>query len=558
MSAAQRSDSRFHLPTFGVVAGVAAVLVLVAQLAGVSFAMRIVEDGAVSAKVAALDTFQSEGAISAGERNEIERDLLRQEVLELQLAGGALEGPEAIEARRELRPEGQGLVIGLGGLKGFAPPLVAAFLAGLVAALVFRGRRTTEVAAGAATALAVQAIAWLGSAGFAVGAVLGWDMILLGDGPGFGGSAIMLVGMTLVLSMIAAVGAAHLTSVIADVASGTINCPQCHHRYSLPAKGSRACPACGNEHADTPRYRGGEDFLGELGGAPTATRASMGAEELLCLRCAKTYEADACPLHPHEPLLDPRQDSVKLTLADLDAQGGTTRFARWTDGLGVGAPTPVIAGPRLCMECAKTYDSEHCPVHRDEPLLNPGSEDVRLELIAADDRARGRMSTMLMFAAAGVSVLLCGLTFATLDAGLSLGGGVFVGSLVLLVTIASVVAPRLAPPRYSKWTGEADVDLDEFGMGAQAVLMQPLRQALTRMRQEAARIVIAMVIGAATGAGLALAISWSAAAGGMLGALLALLGYAVVTTIIARARGLRAAVSDAQAAWNDPYAKTRG
>lgn len=558
LAAKRESASRpFHLKTFGLMAGIALLVVVVAQLTGLTFSLAVLPDEPVSGTIERLEALDKEGLISQRDVMGIARDLQRQELIKAELKAGNFDGAEQMDARSQLRPEGEGLVLGIGGMKSLAPPLGGTFLAALIVAIAFRVRRPFEVIAGAGVAMVGQLVLWLVAVEFAVGA-LGWDVIMLGKGVGFGGAPALLLGMTMVLSVVASVLGAYLGWTAADLFGGTTGCTQCEHKYSL-RKHPSECPKCGFKRKKGARYRANDDVFADLGGAANqVTRAAMGASELLCLRCAKTYEADACPVHPHEPLLDPRQDAVRYQLLEMDAQAGTKRFSKWTgDGLGVdaaGPAVPVTSGPRLCMECAKTYETEACPTHPHEPLLDPSLEAVRIELIAADDRARGRMSTMLMFAAATASGVLTAGVGLLADFGLTLWVGVFAALLVPSVTVAAVMAPKLAPPRFSRWTGEGDVDLDEFGMGANAMIFAPMKRWVERMRREVVRLVIATVVGAAIGVGLMVAVDGSIAAGAMLGGFLVLLGYAGVTFVIERAKAAGDAVRQAKQEWDDPYA----
>jgi hypothetical protein len=131
---------------------------------------------------------------------------------------------------------------------------------------------------------------------------------------------------------------------------------------------------------------------------------------------------------------------------------------------------------------------------------------------------------------------------------------VFACLLVALITVGRVVAPRLAPPRFSTWTGEGRVDLDEFGMGARATIFAPLRRALARARARLLHVLLAALAGAAAGVGVAFALSWPIAAIAFAGALVAALATIAIMAAVDQARDLRGAVRDAQRAWNDPYA----
>ena len=66
----------------------------------------------------------------------------------------------------------------------------------------------------------------------------------------------------------------------------------------------------------------------------------------------------------------------------------------------------------LCVECAALHrPAEFCPVHPDEPLLDPTDDDVILELIRLDDRARGRAFTFWGVSMGAIGLLIPKLRF---------------------------------------------------------------------------------------------------------------------------------------------------
>jgi hypothetical protein len=558
LRAASRAPRPFHVRTLAVMAGLGVTLVLLAQLLGLSFSVAVLP-GSIVEGVTRLETMIEAGHLDAEEGRTIALDLMRQEAMRAELQQGGLHGAQAMELRQKVRPEDQSVVLGLGGLAGFVPPFLAMLLAGLCTVIVCRVRRPTELGLGAVAAATMQLGIWLFLADFELGAVLGGQLHMTRSDFGFAGAPIMLMGMWGILSVATTVGSAYALAPLLEPLTKTAVCEACEHRFSLRPKPPAACPKCSapRDVGNRLRYRGGEDFLAELGGTATGTtRASSGATELLCLRCAKAYAADQCPHHPHEPLLDPRLDAVRFQLMELDASAGTRRYTKWTaDGLGIDAAGPSVAssGPLLCMACARTVTGEQCSLHPDEPLLDPTREEVRLELVAADDRRRTRVSTGLMFASAAVAALISFGLAMMLELDGSTGITTFGGLLVALVTTSQLVTPRLAPPRFSAWTGEGRVDLDELGMGAQATIFEPLRRAARRAGREAVRLAIAGALGAAGGAGIAVAIDGpvaAAAVGTGFGlVLLTLIGLLVVD----RVRAVNRAVRDVKQAWHDPY-----
>jgi hypothetical protein len=560
VQAAARAPRPFHLRTFAMMAGLGVTLVLLAQLLGLSFCVAVVPSS-ISEGVPKIEALVDAGTLDAEEGRVIALDLMRNEAMRAELEHGRVDGAEAMRLRERVRPEDQSLVLGMGGLRGFLPPFLALLMAAFVTVGVCRVRRSSELGLGVTVAATMQLGLWAFLAELELGALLGGELLMTQGGFGFAGAPIMLLGMWAFLSVVVTVGAAHAIVALLEPLTGMAVCDACEHRFRVRPKAPEACPKCKATRGvgGRVRYRGGEDMLAELGPASAGTTlASSGAAELLCLRCAKTYAADQCPHHPHEPLLDPRLDAVRFQLMELDASAGTRRYSKWTaDGLGIDAAGPArpAAGPLLCMACARTYVSGSCSVHPDEPLLDPSREEVRLELVAADDRRRARASTGLMFGSTIVAGLLSFGLAGFLDLGGSTGITMFVGLLVFLVPLSQLVTPRLAPPRFAAWTGEGSVDLDEMGMGAQATIVDPLRRAAARARRELMRLALAAALGAALGSGVALVLDQpieALAAAGGLGSVLVTL---MVLIVIDRLRTVGGAVRQAQQVWNDPYAE---
>ena len=550
-----------HGRTFGIMAGITLVVLLVLQLAGQTFSMQVIS-APVTADAAApvLEKLVADGEVTQAQAGRLMLELYINDELQARLAAGELSGEEQVAALERVRDPEQAVVLGFGGFLGVVWPLLAFAGAAFVTAIVTRARRHTEIVVGAVVAAAIQLGVWLFGAGFDVGAVLGGELLMVDGKLAFAAAPVMLLGMSLFMSVLVSVVVAALTYLGIEQLTGVAVCAHCDHRVSFRPHAPSACPKC-----QVPlrlsrklRYSSGDAFLGELGSAAApVTRASTGAERLLCLRCAKAYEADACPVHPHEPLVDPSRDDVKLRLLDLDAQAGTQRYATWTDGgLGIDAAiaAPAPTGPQLCMACAKTYEADACPVHPYEPLLDPTRDEVRLQLIEADDRARSQTSTRLMFAGAGIAVALTAALAVTLELEMSVLGGVFMGTLAGLVAVATVITPKLAPPRYCRWTGEGAVDLDEFGMGAQATFWTPLRGFLMRAKQQGLIMLAVVAVGAGLGAASAVATNNTIAGLALLGGVAALIGHSVWIWMSDTAKDVRKAAADAREAWRDPYA----
>ena len=111
----------------------------------------------------------------------------------------------------------------------------------------------------------------------------------------------------------------------------------------------------------------------------------------------------------------------------------------------------------LCVKCAATHrPAEMCPVHPDEPLLDPTDDRVVLELIALDDRARSRSHLRWTSAFGGGGLALAVGALFAMDAvgipameffwetiiGLALGGAVLGG----------VISIKRFCPRFARWT----------------------------------------------------------------------------------------------------------
>lgn len=564
-----RPPRPFHLRTFGIAAATATILLVIARIAGLTFSLSVLPaEASLSDKLERVDTLAREDAIEAADVLSLHAQLEREHELRDKLDAGMLPSDEALSASERLPATDQASVIGTGGLIGLVPPLAALLLGGLVATLVGRTRRVREVLAGVSIAAAIQVGTWLFAADFAIGAIVGGRTVLPRS---FEGPPMMLLGMTIVLGTCGAALVAATLPRVVELFTAKAVCVRCDHVIALRPHAPTACPKCSEPLPERKglRYRASDDFLAELGPAHAHGDTDR---ELLCLPCARTYRG-TCPTHPHEPLLDPTRDEVRFQLLDLDAQAGTQRYVQWTQaGLGIDAqgfgrqwsndaPTfearsvPKPTGPLLCMRCAKTVEGERCPIHPDEPLLDPSREDVRLELIDADDRARGRMGTAVivvaMTAALAASFGMGALT--EYDGTLSIAA--FAGVLVALATIGKVLVPRLAPPRFSKWTGEGQVNLDEFGMGAEATIFAPLRRAWAEMKAQALTMAIAVAVGAGLGAGVGVVLDITVVGLALLGGLVAMIGLGIVWRVRKEIRSAKEAVSAVRSEWNDPYAR---
>lgn len=112
----------------------------------------------------------------------------------------------------------------------------------------------------------------------------------------------------------------------------------------------------------------------------------------------------------------------------------------------------------LCVECAKLHNpAAFCPVHPDEPLLDPASDDVRFELMALDDKAKGRTYMRFGGAGAGLGFVLGIVAYYLIKAAAAPLAEAFrmeivLGGLVGLLAIGLLVAKLRYRPRFTRWT----------------------------------------------------------------------------------------------------------
>ena len=112
----------------------------------------------------------------------------------------------------------------------------------------------------------------------------------------------------------------------------------------------------------------------------------------------------------------------------------------------------------LCVECAKLHNpAKMCPVHPDEPLLDPDDDDVRFELMNLDDRARSRTYTRWMIGLGGLGFVLATAGYFLFKIYVNelveafwaetIGGGTVGGGF-----IGFLVARKRYKPRFARWT----------------------------------------------------------------------------------------------------------
>ena len=379
-----------------VVGVVAVALVLLLHVMGVGFSMRLLPATALDSEIESrMTALVDDGVLEPTEARLLTAELAVEWAARAELQRGNLSEMEAIALRERLPPEDQSTVIGVQGIFGLLPIFIAFLAAGVVGTAVARGRRVREVALGLLAASVLQFVLWTWSVEFDVAALVGGRLLMAGPGPAFTGGPVLLLAVSIIGSLAAASGLGYAVGLGLDQAQGKADCPHCGHVFPR-AKGQLQCPSC-----TRPLEARAQAAVAGPGGM---TRAQTGAAELLCIQCVKTYAADACPVHVDEPLLDPARDDVRFQLLDLDTEAGTARFARWTEGLGATVDDGALATHGgVCMECAKAYETPACPLHADEPLLDPAREEVRLEMEEADDRRRRQVGSWLMFGAFGLA-----------------------------------------------------------------------------------------------------------------------------------------------------------
>ncbi len=491
----------FHWLAFGTMAGVALVLVMLAWFTGATTSLVELAPMASNSEIEqTLRPLVDSGDVSAGEAGAIKADIARNRELIYALDSGSLPPEEATRIQMRIRRRGQSVVLGVGGWLGLAVPLLAFGLAGIAVAAVTRVRRWTEVTLASFAVALAQLGLWFMSAEFKTAAVLGGRFVLTGNGLMFEGSPIMLLGMALIVGLGGALAASTLTVVALPALTGMGACHHCTHRFSLRPKAPDNCPKC--------RVRLRE-----------ADRQSL-----------KDFEIPAS--NPAEP--------------DTFVQPGPSH----------GPAAATVTGPLLCTECARMYDGGKCPTHPDEPLLDPTLEYVRFELAEADHRARRQLSVRLMFGGAGLA-----LTFSIAIAWL-LGGEpsiamyLFAGTLSGAIAVANVLAPKLAPPRFTRWTSEEAVDLDEFGQGAHATIYGPLHKAFNRAKKRAAWLAGGTLAAAALAGTLAFIFGWMVAPLALLGGLAGLVGSSLVASLVDEVSEAAGSVRTVKKAWKDPYSSS--
>lgn len=486
----------FHWMAFGTMAGVALVLVMLGWFGGATTSLVEIEPMASNSTIE--QTFRplvENGDVEALEAAAIGREIARNRELIYALDAGSFAPEEAARIQQHVRRRGQSVVLGVGGWRGLAVPLLAFGIAGLVVAVITRVRRWTEVTLASLLAAFVQLGLWFLSAEFKFAAVLGGRFVLTGGGLLFEGSPIMLLGMALVVGLGGALVASTLGAMALPALTGTGACHNCTHRFALRPKAPENCPKC---HVRLKRAQP---------------------------RSMKEFEV---------PNASPP--------AEVDEFVG-----------GPDPAAPSVAGPLLCCECAQMYEGGKCPTHPDEPLLDPTLEYVRMELAEADHRARRKMSVRLMFGGTGLAMAFALAVGSLLGGDPSITMYVFAGTLSGAIAVANVLAPKLSPPRFTRWSGEEAVDLDALGEGAQAQIYGPLYRAFERAKRRAIWIGGGTVAAAVLCGVLALIFDLSIGPIALLGALAGLLVALFISSLVDEGEKLVRDVRDVKRAWKDPY-----
>jgi len=115
----------------------------------------------------------------------------------------------------------------------------------------------------------------------------------------------------------------------------------------------------------------------------------------------------------------------------------------------------------LCVACAGLHPAgPFCPVHPDEPLLDPALDEVRFELMSLDDRARSRTYTRWMVGLGGVGLALAVVTLIVLESAVDgmaaafwreiVGGGIVAGGVS-----GFVISKKRFRRRFDRWTKDA-------------------------------------------------------------------------------------------------------
>jgi hypothetical protein len=112
----------------------------------------------------------------------------------------------------------------------------------------------------------------------------------------------------------------------------------------------------------------------------------------------------------------------------------------------------------LCVLCARLHNpADFCPVHPDEPLLDPTDDDVRFELMALDDKAKGRTYMRFGGVGAGLGFVLgiavyYGIKAVAAPLAEAFRMEIVFGGLVGLLALGLLLAKLRYRPKFTEWT----------------------------------------------------------------------------------------------------------
>ncbi len=113
---------------------------------------------------------------------------------------------------------------------------------------------------------------------------------------------------------------------------------------------------------------------------------------------------------------------------------------------------------RLCTLCAKLHTpSDFCPIHPDEPLLDPEDDDVRFELMAIDDRSKARMYGILGGTGGAIGFVLGIVVYyiaksVSEEVAEAFRLEIVIGITFAMLTLGLFIAKKRYHPKFTEWT----------------------------------------------------------------------------------------------------------